>query len=124
MKKILIVEDSVLVRNLIKTKLESIGYQVHTASDGLEAIRKIREHDLNLIVLDLMLPKVSGIEVLRGICSKEYRDTVIPTIIISSNDSDSFKNRSLKLGARCFIKKPFDLDEVVLEVEQHLLGEE
>lgn len=120
MKKILIVDDSVLIVNILKTRLEYIGYSIDTATDGKEAIEKIRDYDPEIIILDLMLPKVSGLEVIKKIVSKELNTRRIPIIAMSSNDSNGYKLKSLSLGADSFVKKPFDLYEIESKIKEHI----
>ena len=113
---ILIVEDNVDVNNILKSTLNAAGYETDECFDGLEASKKIKTKQYDMILLDLMLPYKSGDVVL-----KEFRKySEGPVIIISAKDTTSTKIDLLKLGADDYITKPFDLDEVIARVECNL----
>lgn len=118
MKKILVVDDSMLVIKILKSRLEAIGYMVIYAQDGIEAIEKIQEESPSLIILDLMLPKLGGIEVMRKLKSDEYESVNVPIIAMSANNSMLQKKKATNVGAKFFIRKPIDLDELEEKIDQ------
>ncbi|WP_425448985.1 response regulator transcription factor [Dethiothermospora halolimnae] len=114
--KILVADDEVEIQKLLKRYLEREGYEVDTASHGQEAIDLITNNKYSLIVLDLMMPKVDGIEVCRRI-----RDRVSALILmLTAKDSEIDKVLGLSIGADDYITKPFSINEVVARVKAHL----
>lgn len=112
MIKILIVEDEEAIANLIRINLVKAGYQCEIASDGEEAADAIAEHPFDLILLDIMLPKLNGYEVL------EYAKTVdVPVIFLTAMGETAQKVKGLKLGAEDYIAKPFEIAELLARVE-------
>ena len=110
MKKILIVEDDSDIHNLIKDILEKEEYEVLSAYSGTEAILLIEKNDIDLILLDLMLPEIVGEEIIKKV-------TDIPIIVISAKISTEDKVNSLTIGANDYITKPFDTDELLARIE-------
>ncbi|PHV57303.1 DNA-binding response regulator [Streptococcus macedonicus] len=116
MKKILIVDDEKPISDIIKFNLTKEGYEAITAFDGREAITKFEEEDPDLIILDLMLPELDGLEV-----AKEVRKTShIPIIILSAKDSELDKVIGLEIGADDYVTKPFSNRELLARVKAHL----
>lgn len=116
MKKILIVDDEKPISDIIKFNLAKEGYETVTAFDGREAITKFEEEDPDLIILDLMLPELDGLEV-----AKEVRKTShIPIIMLSAKDSEFDKVIGLEIGADDYVTKPFSNRELLARVKAHL----
>ena len=112
MIKILIVEDEESIANLIRMNLVKAGYQCENAYDGEEAADLIEERQYDLILLDIMLPKLNGYEVL------EYAKSVdIPVIFLTAMGDTQQKVKGLKLGAEDYIAKPFEIAELLARVE-------
>lgn len=112
MIKILIVEDEEAIANLIRMNLVKAGYQCELAFDGEEAADKIAEKSYDLILLDIMLPKLNGYEVL------EYAKSVdIPVIFLTAMGETQQKVKGLRLGAEDYIAKPFEIAELLARVE-------
>lgn len=112
MIKILIVEDEEPIANLIRMNLVKAGYQCEIASDGEEAANIIQERTFDLMLLDIMLPKLNGYEVL------EYAKAVdIPVIFLTAMGETQQKVKGLKMGAEDYIAKPFDIAELLARVE-------
>ncbi len=109
---ILIVEDEEAISNLIKISLMQAGYNCHTAYDGELALEKIKKNKYDLILLDIMLPKIDGFEVMDYI-----RDFKIPIIFITAVSNIDNKVKGLRLGADDYITKPFDIQELLARVE-------
>lgn len=116
MKKILIVDDEKPISDIIKFNLTKEGYETVTAFDGREAIAKFEEENPDLIILDLMLPELDGLEV-----AKEVRKTShIPIIMLSAKDSEFDKVIGLEIGADDYVTKPFSNRELLARVKAHL----
>ena len=112
MIKILIVEDEEPIANLIRMNLVKAGYQCETAFDGEAAADAISERTFDLILLDIMLPKLNGYEVL------EYAKSVdIPVIFLTAMGETQQKVKGLRLGAEDYIAKPFEIAELLARVE-------
>lgn len=116
MKKILVVDDEKPISDIIKFNLAKEGYDVYTAYDGEEALEKVTEVEPDLILLDLMLPKMDGLEVAR-----EVRKTYdMPIIMVTAKDSEIDKVLGLELGADDYVTKPFSNRELVARVKANL----
>lgn len=112
MIKILIVEDEEAIANLIRMNLIKAGYQCEIAQDGEDAADKIENKTYDLILLDIMLPKLNGYEVL------EYAKTMnMPVIFLSALGETQQKVKGLKMGAEDYIAKPFEIAELLARVE-------
>lgn len=116
MKKILIVDDEKPISDIVKFNLEKEGYEVSTAYDGEEALEKVKEVEPDLILLDLMLPKVDGLEVAREV-RKNYD---MPIIMVTAKDSEIDKVLGLELGADDYVTKPFSNRELIARVKANL----
>ena len=114
--KILLVEDDIEISNMLKSFLMTENFQVITALDGESACEKFFQEEYSLVLLDLMIPKLSGMEVL-----KRIRGTsTVPVIIISAKDTDSDKTLGLGLGADDYIAKPFSVAEVLARIKANI----
>ena len=116
MKKILIIEDDKSISELQKDYLEMSGYEVVCAFDGNSGLECIKNEDLDLIILDLMLPKKDGFAILREISDTKQ----IPVLIVSAKSDEIFKIKGLNLGADDYITKPFGMGELVARVNSHI----
>ena len=121
MKKILIVEDDAAIALGLESALHDAGYETHTAHTGPEGYRFAKEHRPDLLILDLMLPGMSGLE----IC-KRLRDegAKTPVILLTAKAEENDKVLGLELGADDYVTKPFSLREVLARVRAHLRREE
>src|SRR5690625_2497625 len=116
MKKILVVDDEKPISDIIKFNLEKEGYEVVTAFDGEEALEKVLEEEPALIILDIMLPKVDGLEVVREV-RKNYD---MPIIMVTAKETEIDKVLGLELGADDYVTKPFSNRELVARVKANL----
>ena len=116
MKRILVVDDEKPISDIVKFNLENEGYEVETAFDGEEALEKIESNPPDLILLDLMLPKVDGLEVARK--TRKVHD--MPIIMVTAKDQEIDKVLGLELGADDYITKPFSNRELVARVKANL----
>jgi DNA-binding response OmpR family regulator len=104
---ILLVDDEDAIQTLLTYPLERDGYRVVQARDGDEALRRFGEEDVDLVVLDLMLPRVDGLEV----CRRLRAESTVPIIMLTARDDELDKVLGLELGADDYITKPFSIRE-------------
>ena len=125
MKKIILIEDEVVLKDLLEKKLIKCGYSVETAEDGFVGLEKIRGDRPDLILLDIVMPRMDGFQVMEEL-DKEVELKGIPIIVISNSGQPVDVNRAQELGAVDWIvKTEFDPQEVVDLVEKHIgKGEE
>ena len=116
MPKILVVDDEKPISDIVKFNLDKEGYDVVTAYDGEEALEKVESEEPDLILLDLMLPKIDGLEVARQVRAKHN----IPIIMVTAKDSELDKVVGLELGADDYVTKPFSNRELVARVKANL----
>ncbi|MFC1668098.1 response regulator transcription factor [Chlamydiota bacterium] len=119
MKKILVVDDEISIAEILKVRLEANGYAVDIAVDGMEALKKIREEKPDLVVLDLMLPKIDGYKIV-GMMKHDRNLKEIPVIIFTARTQDSDVNLGLEMGAVAYIPKPFDPQLLLSTIKQHI----
>lgn len=112
-KTILIIEDENAIQNIIKAFLENEGYTIVLASDGVEGIAKFHEYHPDLVLLDLMLPKVDGFTV----CEILRKETKIPIIMLTALDDDDNQMKGFDVLADDYITKPFSMPLVVRRIE-------
>jgi len=112
MKKILVVDDEKRIVEILKAYIEREGYQVITAFDGKAALEQTHQQHPDLIVLDLMLPEISGWDVCRAL----RQDSAIPIVMLTARDDVRDKISGLEMGADDYITKPFNPKEVVSRV--------
>ncbi|HEX6487769.1 MAG TPA: response regulator transcription factor [Candidatus Dormibacteraeota bacterium] len=110
--RVLVVEDDEAIRDVVKYNLVAAGYEVMEASDGAIALRTARTGRPDLVILDLMLPGMSGLEVCRSL----RRDSVVPIIMLTARDSETDRVVGLELGADDYITKPFSMRELLARV--------
>ena len=112
-KKVLVVDDDVKTVELVKLYLTRDGYQVLPAYDGIEALRLARESRPDLVVLDLMLPDIDGLEV----CRILRHESDVPIIMLTAKSTDQDKLTGLGLGADDYVTKPFSPKELAARVQ-------
>src|SRR6266850_1545166 len=117
--KILVVDDEPDAVELIEFNLKAAGYEVITAADGEEALKKARSMLPDLIILDLMLPEVDGLEVCK-ILRRDQRTASIPIIMLTAKAAEIDRVLGLELGADDYVTKPFSPRELVLRVKKLL----
>ena len=114
--KLLLVEDDPEICGMLKKFLEKENFEIITANDGEEACSKFRQETCDLVLLDLMIPKISGMDVMQHI----RKNSVVPLIIISAKDSETDKTLGLSLGADDYITKPFSVVEVLARIKANI----
>ena len=119
-KKILLIEDEELINTLLQRKLEKEGYKVSVARDGVEGLEKMKDEWPDLILLDIVMPRMSGLEVMEEM-RKDKELIKIPVIVISNSGQPVELDRAKQLGARDWlIKTEFDPKEVLDKIKKHL----
>jgi two-component system OmpR family response regulator len=116
MKKILIVEDDLSIAELQRDYLELAGFEVQICTDGVEGLNAIKKNEYDLIILDVMLPNINGLDILRTM--QEHKD--IPVLMVSAKKEEIDKIRGLTLGADDYVTKPFSPSELVARVKSHI----
>lgn len=116
MQRIGIIEDEKNISDMIKYNLEKDGYEVYTAYDGQEGLELIEKQELDLLLLDIMLPNVDGLD----ICKRVRQKMEIPIIIISAKADEFDKVLALELGADDYVTKPFSMREVLARIKARL----
>lgn len=112
MWKILIVDDDAQIRKLVRVNLEGRGYNVEEAVDGEDAIAHLKTTTFDLLILDLVMPGMSGIEV----CAWVRERSDVPVIVLSAHDDEEQKVRALDAGADDFVTKPFGYEELLARI--------
>lgn len=113
-KLILVVDDQVGIRALISEVLGQQGYQVQTAASGVEALVWLGRCQPDLILLDMNMPSMSGLETLQGV---RRIDSVVPVLMITADENDANMSVANQLGIAGRINKPFDLEELYHQVQ-------
>ena len=114
--RILIVEDEESLADSIRYNLEREGFSVDVAGDGRQALERFRESPANLVILDLMLPEVSGLDVCRTIRT----ESSVPIIMVTAKDAEADRVSGLELGADDYVTKPFSMRELISRVRANL----
>ena len=114
--KILVVEDDLNLLSTLKYNLQKEGYDVATSADGAEAIETARRENPDLVILDLMLPKMSGFEV----CRVLRKDMTVPVLMLTAKAEETDKIVGLEIGADDYMTKPFSMRELVARVRAML----
>ncbi|MBC7083212.1 MAG: response regulator transcription factor [Firmicutes bacterium] len=116
MKKILVVDDEAPILELVRFNLEKEGFAVITASDGEDGLRRARSEAPDLVILDLMLPGIDGIEV----CQQLRRETNVPVLMLTAKTEEFDRVLGLSVGADDYVTKPFSPRELVARVKAQL----
>ena len=114
--RLLLVEDDMEISQILKDYLGAENYEVVCAADGKEACEKFDSDSYALVLLDLMIPKISGMEVMQYI----RQNSTVPIIIVSAKDTDADKTLGLGLGADDYITKPFSVTEVLARIKANI----
>jgi two-component system response regulator VicR len=117
-KKIVLAEDNSILSLLLKFKLEKEGYKLFMAADGKEAIELIEEHNPDLILTDIMMPFISGLEVISHLRNK--LNSLTPIIVFSAAGQEEIVLKAFDLGATDFMSKPISPNELVIRVKRIL----
>lgn len=113
MTKILLVDDEEIITEVLEAYFEKEGYTIYTAINGIEALKKTKEHQPDIIVLDLMLPDISGEEVCRLI----RKESDVPIIMLTAKSGEEDRINGIVIGADDYVTKPFSPREVVVRAQ-------
>lgn len=116
-KRILIVEDEVKIARVLKLEIEYEGYEVFVEHDGKAGLEFVLNNKIDLVLLDVMLPGLSGIEVLRRI---RKANNLLPVILLTARDATYDKIMGLDYGANDYITKPYEIEEVLARIRSSL----
>ena len=119
-KKILVVDDEPGIVELLEMRLKATGYEVSSAYDGVEALEKAKREKPDLVILDLMLPKMDGYKVC-ALLKKDARYARIPIVMFTARAQEEDRKMGLEAGADGYITKPFE-PQVLLDKIQQLIG--
>ena len=122
MAKVLVVDDDRVIQQLLVVNLELEGFDVETASDGEEAVKKILGKKYDLVLLDIMMPKLDGREVCRRV-KADPKGKDVPIIFLSARAQDLDVRQGYDLGVAAYVTKPFDPVELIDIVTRVLKGE-
>src|SRR5262249_22410886 len=117
--KLLVVDDNEMNRDTLSRQLERAGYEVKTAAEGLEALEMIDTQPFDLVLLDVMMPGLTGTELLK-IVRAEHPANELPIIMATARDKSENMVEALSLGANDYVTKPLDFPVVLARVEAHL----
>ena len=118
-KKILVVDDEAQLVDMIKMRLEASDYEVITAFDGQDALEKAKKDKPDLIILDLMLPKIDGYKVC-GLLKKDARYAKIPILMFTARAQEEDKKLGEEVGADTYITKPFEPQALLTKIQELL----
>ena len=105
---ILVADDEASIRRILETRLSMIGYKVVTASDGKEALKLFKDYEPDLVVLDVMMPKLDGY----GVCQELRKDSDVPIVMLTALGDVADRITGLELGADDYVVKPFSPKEL------------
>src|SRR5947208_9013330 len=111
-KRILLAEDEVPLRDFVSRNLRARGFEVLEANNGLEALALWEREDPHLLILDIMMPRMDGLEV----CRRVREHSTIPIIVLTALDAESDKVAAFDLGADDYLSKPFSVEELLARV--------
>jgi two-component system sensor histidine kinase and response regulator WspE len=121
-KRVLVVDDSLTVRELERKLLDSRGYQVEVAVDGVDGWNAVRTHQYDLVISDVDMPRMDGIELV-SLIKKDLRLKSLPVMIVSYKDREEDRRRGLEAGADYYLSKGSFHDETLLQAVADLVGE-
>jgi CheY-like chemotaxis protein len=122
-RRILIIDDDEDARELYSRILREYGFEPEAATSGLEGLEKARREDYNLILLDMMMPQMDGIEVLRQLKKQPPKSAAVPIVVISNLTSVPIAEEAISLGARaCLVKTGLNPDQLVEKVRSYITG--
>ena len=117
MASILLIDDSLSIRKFVGRMLENAGYQVDTAVDGEDGLRKASAHSYRLIFTDLEMPKLNGLEVIQALRSRPQTQQT-PVVVMTTRAGDKHRQMALNIGASSYIAKPVEERALLQEVER------
>lgn len=120
MRKIMTVDDSVTVRQMLSFTLQDAGYEVIEASDGVDALRKLKSESVQMLITDLNMPQMDGIELIREV-RKNPENRFVPIIMLTTESQEQKKQAGKSAGASGWIVKPFKPEQLLRVVKMVLV---
>ncbi|MCD6335340.1 MAG: response regulator [Candidatus Latescibacterota bacterium] len=118
-KVVLVADDSSTVRKFVSFAVKSMGHRVITATDGMDALEKLPDAEVDLVITDLNMPNMNGYELIDSLRKSErYRET--PIIILSSESGEEDKKKGKELGADSYMVKPFNAKRIQYEISKYI----
>jgi len=114
-KRILVVDDEMYIVNILDFTLAGEGWEVISANNGEDALRTLLKAEPDLVILDVMMPRIDGVEVCRAIKAREESANT-PVILLSAKDSDRDREKGMEAGADLYLTKPFSPSRLVEEI--------
>ncbi len=118
-RKILVVDDEPKMRRVLEIMLQKLGHQVYCAGDGREALEVFQDNAIDLIIADLRMPEMDGIELLSNLRARKFD---VPVLVVTAHGTVETAVAAMKYGASDYIVRPFDMDALVLAIERALAG--
>lgn len=118
MVSVLLVEDNVMNRELMELRLTRSGFDVQTATDGVEALEQCESKIFDLVLMDLNLPDVDGWEATRRIREREVQNMHMPIIALSASATTEERDRALSAGCDAFVSKPVNMEKLLQEIHR------
>jgi DNA-binding response OmpR family regulator len=124
--KIMVVDDDDLVLSSVEKLLTRFGYSITSFGRGDEAIQAVEQEQFDLAILDMRMPGVNGIDVLRAIRKHEEQSNQakLPVIVLTGYSDDEVPMRVLELGADAYLQKPFEIHDLLVAVRNHIRSKE
>ncbi|MCK6542054.1 response regulator [bacterium] len=119
-RKILVVDDSIVIQKMVEIALENDNYNLTSAMKGEDAINKAKEMQPSLILLDMMLPDMTGVEVMKALRESGGYFATVPIVVLSGKDSPQDKDAAISNGATDFLNKPFHDEDLLAKVHEYL----
>ncbi len=116
-KLILVVDDDQETRHMIREMLEGQGFRVEVAEDGVEALNKLETAEFDLVLMDLAMPRMDGIEATREIRARSYGET-LPVVAISAHTSGAAEEEAFEAGMDGYLRKPFTREHIMIEIRR------
>lgn len=111
-KKVLVVDDSETVRQQLASALETAGFAVVAAIDGVDGLECVAQHDLCMVILDVNMPRINGLEMLEQL-KRDPKNAALPVLMLTTEVQQSMIERAKKAGARGWMVKPVKMDQLV-----------
>jgi DNA-binding response OmpR family regulator len=118
-KRILVVDDEMYIVNILDFTLAGEGWEVISANNGEDALRTLLKVEPDLVILDVMMPRIDGVEVCRAIKARE-ESAETPVILLSAKDSDRDREKGMEAGADLYLTKPFSPSRLIEEIRNLL----
>lgn len=118
-KKILIAEDSIVIQNIMKQVLSRFNFQIKPVKNGQKVLETLEKEDFDLILLDINMPVMDGIECAKNIRESEKQYQAIPIIAITGNANDFTKEDFITAGINTFLPKPINYDSLIEKVKEY-----